>query len=316
MSTVDAQSPLGIPWIRLPFKLTISFTARCNLVCRHCYADCGARTNSELTTDEWLRFVDELIDDGFVSLFFEGGEPFARDDFEGIVARATAKMFVSIRTNGTLIDGPRAARLAQLHVGRVYVDLLGAVASTHDRMTGAPGSFAAATDGVRFLREAGIRTSLLTILTREISRTRLGATRSASCVSIRLGAPNGIGPHCPSPLMKCRRLSGRRKRRPASSSCNPGTQMTATAAGRTLQSILLDGQSVALIYANTSITAIFANNPSAKPGIILYITRFGRVRSPTRAPIAVARSSAAEAVVRRLTRSTAAGTRRIHSARI
>jgi radical SAM protein with 4Fe4S-binding SPASM domain len=162
MSSVDAESRFSVP-----FKLTICVTSRCNLACRHCYTDCGTHAEPELTSVEWIRFLDELIADGFISIFFEGGEPFIRDDFELIVAHATAKMFVAIRTNATLIDAPRAARLAALHVGRVYVDLLGACASTHDRMTGVAGTFATAIDGIRNLRSHGIRTTVLIILTRE-----------------------------------------------------------------------------------------------------------------------------------------------------
>jgi sulfatase maturation enzyme AslB (radical SAM superfamily) len=109
MTISNAGSRANLPWLAAPFKLTISVTARCNLACRHCYTDCGAHRNAELTTDEWIRFLDQLIADGFVSVFFEGGEPFTRDDFEAIVAHATAKMFVAVRTNGTLIDAQRAA---------------------------------------------------------------------------------------------------------------------------------------------------------------------------------------------------------------
>ena len=167
MLTPEVEPRFDVPWLTSPFKLTISVTAQCNLVCRHCYADCGARKDPELGTAEWIRFLDELVTDGFITIFFEGGEPFVRHDFEELVGHVTAKMFVAIRTNGTLIDASRAARLADLHVARVYVDLLGATASSHDRMTGVPGSFVAATEGLRALHRQRVRTTLLTILTRE-----------------------------------------------------------------------------------------------------------------------------------------------------
>jgi radical SAM protein with 4Fe4S-binding SPASM domain len=148
-------------------KLTISVTARCNLGCRHCYADCGSRSDPELSTSDWIKLIEQLIAENFISVFFEGGEPFVRSDFETIIARATGKMFVAIRTNGTLIDEPRASRLRNLGVGRVYIDVLGAKATTHDRLTGVPGSFEAAIKGARALHREGLRTTLLTILNRE-----------------------------------------------------------------------------------------------------------------------------------------------------
>ena len=167
MSDNDASSQHQLPKVTAAFKLTISVTARCNLACRHCYADCGAKANEELTTEEWLRFIDELIAERFITVFFEGGEPFVREDFETLLAHASPKMFVAIRTNGTLIDAARAARLTRLRIGRVYVDVMGATASTHDSLTGASGSFAAAIAGIQALREENIRTTLLTILNRE-----------------------------------------------------------------------------------------------------------------------------------------------------
>lgn len=166
--TIAATEPrFAVPWLAAPFKLTISVTARCNLGCRHCYTDCGARSDPELTADEWIQFLDKLVAEGFVSVFFEGGEPFCRNDFETLVAHAAAKMFVAIRTNGTLIDAPRAARLAGFRVGRVYIDMLGASSATHDRLTGVPGSFEAAIEGTRALRREGVRTTVLIILNRE-----------------------------------------------------------------------------------------------------------------------------------------------------
>lgn len=160
-------SHAGPPWLTKPFKLTVSVTAKCNLACRHCYTDCGAQTDVELTAGEWIRVVDELADDGFITIFFEGGEPFAREDFERIAAHAAAKMFVAVRTNGTLIDAARATRLAKLRVGRMYVDLNGATVATHDQATGVAGSFTAARRGIAALRDQGVPTTVLTILTRE-----------------------------------------------------------------------------------------------------------------------------------------------------
>jgi len=160
------RSEFAVPWLAAPFKLTISVTARCNLACRHCYTDCGAAATPELTTTEWLGFIDQLVKDGFINVFFEGGEPFVREDFEEIAAHAARSMFVTVRTNGTLIDTDRAARLKKMPVGRVYIDMLGAQPETHDGLTGTAGSFDAALSGARALRAAGERVTFLVIFNR------------------------------------------------------------------------------------------------------------------------------------------------------
>ena len=150
-----------------PFKITLSITQTCNLNCKHCYADCNERrAKDELTTREWLRFVDYLAANEFVSLYIEGGEPLARPDFLKILAHCTPRMMTLLRTNGTLVDRRMAARLKRIGVGRVLVDIMGASAATHDYLTGVDGSFKAACAGVRHLLEVGIETDVLTILNR------------------------------------------------------------------------------------------------------------------------------------------------------
>jgi radical SAM protein with 4Fe4S-binding SPASM domain len=157
----------GTPFLAAPFKLTLSITARCPLACRHCYADCGADARPELDTVQWQGFLDMLHAEGFISVFIEGGEPFARPDIEPILAHAARRLHTTVRTHGTLIDNARAARLAAMPVSRVHLDLSGADATTHDAATGIAGSFDAALAGLRALRAHGVQVTLLTILTRQ-----------------------------------------------------------------------------------------------------------------------------------------------------
>lgn len=154
------------PWLTAPFKLTVSITTRCNLACSVCYTDCGQVAKPELTTDEWIKVFRNLADEGFITAFIEGGEPFAREDFETILAEVTPRMFAKVRTNAILIGKARAARLRALRVGRLYVDVFGATAATHDRISGVPGSFEATLAGVRESRAVGLPVTLVMIFTR------------------------------------------------------------------------------------------------------------------------------------------------------
>jgi len=150
-----------------PIKVTISFTHTCNLDCRHCYAACTREPSSrELSTDEWLAFIDYLYDYDVIALLFEGGEPFHRPDFMDVVRHCARRFMVRIRTNGTLVTPDLARDLRQAGVGTVLVDVMGAQAATHDLLTGVPGSFGRALAGVRALLDAGVPTQLLLILNR------------------------------------------------------------------------------------------------------------------------------------------------------
>jgi radical SAM protein with 4Fe4S-binding SPASM domain len=156
-----------MPFLHLPYKVTLSITQTCNLECKYCYADCsGERAVDELTTDEWLRLIDYLVANAFMSVYFEGGEPLKRTDFLQILAHCARRMMTLLRTNGTLIDPDMANRLKVIGVGRVLVDLMGATADTHDHLTGVSGSFVQACAAVQHLLDAGIETDVLTILNR------------------------------------------------------------------------------------------------------------------------------------------------------
>jgi radical SAM protein with 4Fe4S-binding SPASM domain len=154
------------PWLTAPFKLTVSITTRCNLACSVCYTDCGRVEKPELTTEEWIKVFRNLADEGFITAFIEGGEPFAREDFETILAEVTPRMFASVRTNATLITQERAARLRALRVGRLYVDVFGATPETHDAISGVAGSFEATLAGVRASRAVGLPVTLVMIFNR------------------------------------------------------------------------------------------------------------------------------------------------------
>jgi radical SAM protein with 4Fe4S-binding SPASM domain len=159
------EAPL--PILEKPIKITISITNVCNLNCTFCYSDCTPEPEpAELTADEWKRTIDQLADDGVMTVFFEGGEPLCRSDFLDIVSACSQRVMVWVRTNGTLISNRVAVEMKRVGVGMACVDILGARAGTHDTLTGSVGSFARAVEGVRHLVNAGVPTSLLMILNR------------------------------------------------------------------------------------------------------------------------------------------------------
>lgn len=151
-----------------PIKVTISFTHSCNLDCKICYANCTRTASSkELTANQWIDFLESLLDRGVMSLLFEGGEPLHRaSDLIKVVQYCGRKFFTRIRTNGTLVTPKIAQELKQLGVGGMLVDFLGAEAATHDYLTGVVGSHERACRAVKYLRNAGLETEMLLILNR------------------------------------------------------------------------------------------------------------------------------------------------------
>jgi radical SAM protein with 4Fe4S-binding SPASM domain len=156
------------PRYERPPHITVSITNQCNLQCRWCYGDCGSTgAGRELSTEDWLKFINYLIDNDFIQIYFEGGEPFLRADFRKILKYCARQLMTYVRTNGTLITDAIARELRSIGVGRVLVDVMGARGKTHDELTGVEGSFDKSCAAVRRLVANGLKVDVLVILNRK-----------------------------------------------------------------------------------------------------------------------------------------------------
>lgn len=164
-ASADARQSPG-PLVR-PLKTTLVLTEQCNLNCRLCYGRCKEpKPRPELDISDWRRIADDLAGSGVFWLYIEGGEPFLKPWFVDFLAENTPRMYMMVRTHGTLVDQALANRLKEIDVGIVLVDLWGATAETHDDLTGVSGSFARSVAGIRHLVAAGVDTQMLFILNR------------------------------------------------------------------------------------------------------------------------------------------------------
>ncbi len=172
-----------------PPKVTFSLTQTCNLQCVHCYGDCNrVMPRPELTAEEWLGLIDGLAANGVIETYIEGGEPFYKDGIFDMLRKAARNTMTLVRTNGTLIDRKAARRLKAIGIGRVLVDIMGANPATHDWFMGVPGSFEKALNAVRCLVDAGVKTDLLTILTkRNAGEIQAIVDLAAACGAERVG---------------------------------------------------------------------------------------------------------------------------------
>lgn len=149
----------------IPLNVLLELTYRCNLRCGHCYVvDPGG---DELTTGEVRDVLDQLAAAGALFLTLTGGELLLREDWEELCMHARrANYAVRLFVNGTLVTPAVARRIAEIGVVDVGVSLYGATAATHERVTGAPGSFDAALGGLRALADAGVATVVKFLLMR------------------------------------------------------------------------------------------------------------------------------------------------------
>ncbi len=175
-------------------------TRSCNLNCLHCRAAAERGPyEGELSTEEALAFIDEVVSFSRPVLILTGGEPLMREDVFTLARYATGKgLRVVMATNGTLITPEIVSRMREAGVKRVSVSIDGATPQSHDAFRGVNGAFEEAMRGIRYLREGGVEVQINTTLTRRNvkeldSFIRLTEEVGAVAYHIFLLVPTGRG---------------------------------------------------------------------------------------------------------------------------
>ena len=156
---------------RIPVSGTFELTPRCNLSCKMCYIHMSAeeqrQRGNELTTEEWLHIARQAVKAGMIYLLLTGGEPMLRPDFVDIYREIIQMgVVISVNTNATLVT-PEIVECFKQHPPEcVNVTLYGATPETYGDLCGVSNGFSRAREGIRMLREAGIRVSINTTFTK------------------------------------------------------------------------------------------------------------------------------------------------------
>lgn len=146
--------------LRLVFWET---TGGCNLECVHCRRlDISRKLmESDLSTAESKRLIDQIAETGKPILVLSGGEPLIRPDIFELAAYARdAGLTTALATNGTMITHAIAEKIRDAGIQRVSVSLDGATPETHDAFRKLPGSFNRAVEGIKLVQAAGVETQI------------------------------------------------------------------------------------------------------------------------------------------------------------
>ena len=162
-------TPFGSHKRTLPVLSEIALTYKCNNRCTFCYANAPNRGDEcpEMTTAEVKRIIDRIADEAHCpTLSFTGGEPTLRADLPELVQYGSAKgLRVNLISNGIRVgDMDYARALAEAGLDSAQISIEGGSAAVHDAITQHPGSWEAATQGVRNLRALGVHTHTNTTL--------------------------------------------------------------------------------------------------------------------------------------------------------
>ncbi|MDY5350473.1 MAG: radical SAM protein [Candidatus Ventricola sp.] len=155
-----------------PIGATFELTPLCNMDCKMCYVRMSPeelrRKGRIRTADEWLETARQAKAAGLLFLLLTGGEPFLYPEFrrlyEGLKAMG---LFVSINTNGTLLDRETVGWLAKNPPRKLNITLYGASDETYGRLCGNPHGFTQVVRALDLCEEFGIQVKINYTVTRE-----------------------------------------------------------------------------------------------------------------------------------------------------
>ena len=144
-------------------------THRCPLSCPYCSNPLELeRPKGELTTEEWLRVIDEAAELGVLQIHFSGGEPTVRKDLEALIARAREReVYSNLITAGVLLDAKRLDSLAEAGLEHVQLSIQDSRAATADTIGGYKGGHARKLEVARLIRAAGLPLTVNAVMHRQ-----------------------------------------------------------------------------------------------------------------------------------------------------
>lgn len=152
--------------VTAPFSVVFNLTNRCNLLCQHCFQKASIDQKDLMTKAQKLSIIDQLNEAGTAAITFSGGEPLMSDDFWEIAGYASSKgIFVSIDTNGTLIDSQVASKLVEFGIRYAQVSIDSPDPKVHNQFRGMDGAFDLSMKGVAAMKTVGMYLSMGITLT-------------------------------------------------------------------------------------------------------------------------------------------------------
>lgn len=167
------KTPFEIPLhgnILNPEWAVINLGGLCNSHCTFCYTE-WLNNVPNLLTNQVNRAIDKLAEiESIKVLLFSGGEPTIRKDLLALFKYANQAGFldIALHTNGRELKDPRLVeKLVEFGLKKVLLSLHGSTSEIHDHITGSPGSFLEAIEGLRNLRKFSIEPTINTVMCQE-----------------------------------------------------------------------------------------------------------------------------------------------------
>ena len=140
-----------------PYRMDLALTYRCNNACAHCY-NARSRNYPELSTEDWIKILDQLWKIGIPHIVFTGGEPTLRDDLPDLIRHAEQNgQITGINTNGRkLKEKVYLQQLIDAGLDHVQITFESHLPEIHDLMVGQKGAWQETLDGLKNVLDSSL----------------------------------------------------------------------------------------------------------------------------------------------------------------
>lgn len=153
-SSLTGQKPTGIG---PPLWLLAELTYRCPLQCPYCSNPLDfAQSETELSTEEWVRVLRQGREMGAAQLGFSGGEPLVRQDLGELIAEARHLGYYSnLITSGLGLTQAKVESFAEAGLDHIQVSFQASDPELNNAVAGSRKAFEQKLAMARAVKEAG-----------------------------------------------------------------------------------------------------------------------------------------------------------------
>lgn len=138
---------------RKPLHGQIELTHRCVLRCPYCYIEpyrSDDYYDKELDTGDWKMILDQLYQEGCMSLTFTGGDPLLREDFNDLYLHARKKAFIiTVFTNAISLNDETIDLFKKYRPFSMEITLNSLKEERFDALTGTKGNFEVSINNIK-----------------------------------------------------------------------------------------------------------------------------------------------------------------------
>lgn len=182
-----------------PLSVIWEITYACNQKCLYCIARAGAPDPRELSRGEIDTVLNELIELNVGLINITGGEPLLKKDTTLYIARRASEHGIKLEllTNGMLITPGVAKEIYEAGIHDAQVSLDCGRPDIHDEQRGIQGAWGRTVEGIKNLREAGVRVLAAAVVTQKtlpyLEETRAFLREIADTIKTGVVMPMGRG---------------------------------------------------------------------------------------------------------------------------